>query len=172
MKENSKENQTVVNSGIEKNQRNVDDVAHHGDDEKHIFRSIILLCALSFHMIFAGLAVGLQTKEQSAWILVGVLSLHKIAVAFSVGFQLELNFKKFKSALLSLFLLSIVAPIGIIIGYVVIEFGGDSYERKLVSGILQSLSVGCFLYVTFFEILCQEMRPIFDGRRLFLLLRF
>jgi zinc transporter 1/2/3 len=108
-------------------------------------------------MVFAGLAVGLQTDETDAWILVGVMSLHKVAVAFSVGFQLEVSVTKFTAALLSLFSLSIVAPFGVVIGYIVTECGGDTYEQKLVSGILQSLSVGCFLYVTFFEILCHEM---------------
>jgi zinc transporter 1/2/3 len=108
-------------------------------------------------MLFAGLAVGLQTKEKDAWILIGVLSLHKVAVAFSVGFQFEVNMTSIKSALLSLCSLSIVAPIGVAIGYIVTEFGGDSYERELISGILQCLSVGCFLHVTFFEILSSEM---------------
>ncbi|XP_061174175.1 zinc transporter ZIP3-like [Saccostrea echinata] len=121
------------------------------------FRSFLLLLALSFHMIFEGLAVGLQTEEEDAWILLGVLSLHKVAVAFSVGFQLEENLKKFKYVLLSLFLLSIVAPIGVAIGYIVTEAGEDAHGQDIASGVLQSISVGCFLYVTFFEILNNEI---------------
>ncbi|XP_062605551.1 zinc transporter ZIP1-like [Saccostrea cucullata] len=121
------------------------------------FRSFLLLLALSFHMIFEGLAVGLQTEEEDAWILLGVLSLHKVAVAFSVGFQLEENLKKFKFVLLSLFLLSIVAPIGVVIGYIVTEVGEDAHGQDIASGVLQSISVGCFLYVTFFEILSNEI---------------
>lgn len=121
------------------------------------FRSFLLLLALSFHMIFEGLAVGLQKEEEDAWILLGVLSLHKIAVAFSVGFQLEENLKKIKYIILSLFLLSIVAPIGVVIGYIVTEVGDDAHGQDIASGVLQSLSVGCFLYVTFFEILNHEI---------------
>lgn len=122
-----------------------------------VFRSFLLLLALSFHMIFEGLAVGLQKEEEDAWILLGVLSLHKIAVAFSVGFQLEENLRKFKYVILSLFLLSIVAPIGVVIGYIVTEVGDDAHGQDVASGVLQSLSVGCFLYVTFFEILNHEI---------------
>ncbi|XP_048736341.1 zinc transporter ZIP1-like [Ostrea edulis] len=121
------------------------------------FRSFLLLLALSFHMIFEGLAVGLQKEEEDAWLLLGVLSLHKVAVAFSVGFQLEENLRKFKYVILSLFVLSIVAPIGVVIGYIVTEAGEDAHGQDIASGILQSLSVGCFLYVTFFEILCDEI---------------
>lgn len=155
--ENSTKNQTVVNTEIEKNHGNVDDPATYRGDVKQNFRSFLLLLAISFHMMFAGLAVGLQTNEKDAWILLGVLSFHKIAVAFSIGFQLEANLASFKSALLSLFLLSIVAPIGVVIGYVVTEAGENAQGQELASGILQSLSVGCFLYVTFFEILCYEV---------------
>lgn len=122
-----------------------------------IFRSFLLLLALSFHMIFEGLAVGLQKEEEDAWILLGVLSLHKVAVAFSVGFQLEENLQKFKYVILSLFLLSIVAPIGVVIGYIVTEVGEDAHGQEIASGVLQSLSVGCFIYVTFFEILSHEI---------------
>lgn len=101
-----------------------------------VFRSFLLLLALSFHMIFEGLAVGLQKEEEDAWILLGVLSLHKIAVAFSVGFQLEENLRKFKYVILSLFLLSIVAPIGVVIGYIVTEVGDDAHGQDVASDVL------------------------------------
>lgn len=53
--------------------------------------------------------------------------------------------------------MSIVAPIGVVIGYIVTEVGDDAHGQDIASGVLQSLSVGCFLYVTFFEILNHEI---------------
>ncbi|XP_056006340.1 zinc transporter ZIP1-like [Ostrea edulis] len=161
--EDTTKNSNIENSekeiGIESNSGNLGDNVEV--EEPHFrflaFRSFLLLLALSFHMIFEGLAVGLQTEEEDAWLLLGVISLHKVAVSFSVGFKLEENLRKFKFVLLSLFVLSIVSPIGVVIGYIVTEAGEDAHGQDIASGILQSLSVGCFLYVTFFEILCHEI---------------
>ncbi|XP_061174180.1 zinc transporter ZIP1-like [Saccostrea echinata] len=133
------------------------------DPEFLAFRSIVLLMALSFHMIFEGLSVGLQRSDPNTWKLLGILTIHKCIVAFSVGLQLAEGFKKFRSILVSLTLLSIVAPIGVVIGYIVTETGEDSHSEAIAAGVLQSLSVGSFIYVTFFEILNKELRK---GRNL------
>lgn len=130
--------------------------------EKHdtdflAFRSIILLMALSIHMIFEGLSVGLQKTDSDAWKLLGILALHKCTVAFSVGLQLAEGLKRLRSVIVSLTLLSIVAPIGVVIGYIVTETGQDSRSENIAAGVLQSLSVGSFIYVTFFEILNREL---------------
>ncbi|XP_062588181.1 zinc transporter ZIP1-like [Saccostrea cucullata] len=133
------------------------------DPEFLAFRSVVLLMALSFHMIFEGLSVGLQRSDPNTWKLLGILAIHKCIVAFSVGLQLAEGFKKFRSILVSLTLLSIVAPIGVVIGYIVTETGEDSHSESIAAGVLQSLSVGSFIYVTFFEILNKELKK---GRNL------
>jgi zinc transporter 1/2/3 len=130
--------------------------------EKHdtdflAFRSIVLLMALSIHMVFEGLSVGLQKTDSETWELLGILALHKFTVAFSVGLQLAEGLKRLRSVLVSLTLLSIVAPVGVVIGYIVTETGIDSQSENIAGGVLQSLSVGSFIYVTFFEILNREL---------------
>ena len=127
------------------------------DPEFLAFRSVVLLIALSFHMIFEGLSVGLQQTDQDTWKLMGVLSLHKCIVAFSVGLQLAEGLKKLRHIIVSLVLLAVVAPIGVVIGYVVTEVGEDSNSEHIAAGVLQSLSIGSFIYVTFFEILGKEL---------------
>lgn len=121
------------------------------------FRSVVLLFALSFHMIFEGLSVGLQKTDPDTWRILGVLALHKCIVAFSVGLQLAEGFKRLRNIISSLALLSIVAPIGVIIGYIVTETGEDSRSENIAAGVLQALSIGSFIYVTFFEILNKEL---------------
>ncbi|XP_048735284.2 zinc transporter ZIP1-like [Ostrea edulis] len=169
-REREKEEGTAkkLNIEITEKETSIDSISGKSGDsvkveEPHLrffaFRSFLLLLALSFHMVFEGLAVGLQTEEEDAWILLGVLSLHKVAVAFSVGVQLKENLRKFQYVILSLFALSIMTPIGVVIGYIVAETGEDAHGQGIASGVLQSLSVGCFLYVTFMEILGNELYP-------------
>lgn len=125
--------------------------------ESLAFRSVVLLFALSFHMIFEGLSVGLQKTDPDTWRIMGVLALHKCIVAFSVGLQLAEGFKRLRNIISSLVLLSIVAPIGVMIGYIVTETGEDSRSENIAAGVLQGLSIGSFIYVTFFEILNKEL---------------
>lgn len=127
------------------------------DPEFLAFRSVVLLFALSFHMIFEGLSVGLQKTDPDTWRIMGVLTLHKCIVAFSVGLQLAEGLKKLRNIIFSLALLAIVAPIGVIIGYIVTETGEDSRSENIAAGVLQGLSIGSFIYVTFFEILNKEL---------------
>ena len=47
--------------------------------------------------------------------------------------------------------------IGIIAGTVLTESGQSGPEFTLVTGILQGLACGVFLYVTFFEVLHKEL---------------
>jgi zinc transporter 1/2/3 len=162
-----KENGTgeVNNENSELNERKNANENKRGEDSKVgepligflAFRSFLLLLALSFHMVFEGLAIGLQTDEGDAWLLLGVICLHKVVVAFSVGFQLKENLNQVRKAILSLFVLSVMTPIGIGIGYIVAETGKNGNGQDIASGILQSLSVGCFFYVTFLEILNDEI---------------
>lgn len=43
------------------------------------------------------------------------------------------------------------------IGYIVTETGEDSRSENIAAGVLQGLSIGSFIYVTFFEILNKEL---------------
>ncbi|KAK3097304.1 hypothetical protein FSP39_008515 [Pinctada imbricata] len=149
---NEVKNQNVF--GIESSQN--PDTSEKRTDKKSRFRSLIVILALSLHVIFEGIVVGTQNSEDDVWILLGILSLHKCIVAFSVGINIELNISSFKKAFAALFVFSIIAPIGVAIGIVVTETGtGNSHG--IAAGVLQSLATGTFLYVTFFEMLQKEV---------------
>ena len=122
-----------------------------------VFRTIVLILALSLHMVFEGLALGLQDSNSKVWQLLGVITMHKCIVSFSTGLQLNESLKTFRKVLLSIIGFSIVAPLGVLIGFLVTEYGGEGSAQGIASGVLQSLSTGTFFYVTFFEILQKEL---------------
>lgn len=118
---------------------------------------LILLIALSFHMIFDGLAVGLQETDAKVYTLLGTLTLHKSVVAFSVGLHLSSTFQKFKKLVIYMFFFSLVSPFGTLIGMAVTNYKGNQMAKDMASGILQSIACGTFLYITFFEVLLKEL---------------
>lgn len=119
-------------------------------------RGIILLIALSLHMVFDGLALGLMEKESKTWQLLAALSLHKVLVFMTIGLQALEILRSVKKAILVLIVLALVSPCGILIGDSIIS-SGDEMSRDTVSAILQGLATGTFLFVTFFEILQREL---------------
>lgn len=120
-------------------------------------RAFFLLLAFSFHMVFEGLALGLEHTESGVWSLLGILALHKCVVAFSVGLQLSENLHTLKSVISSLVAFSAVAPVGVVLGFLVTEYGDNEHAQLIAAGVLQSLATGTFFYVTFFEILQKEL---------------
>ena len=122
-------------------------------EKPSMFRAVVLVLALSLHMIFEGLAIGLQESESSVWTLMAAVSLHKCIVAFSVGLQMKQILRSTCKFSAFIVLFAVIASLGIPIGLAVT----DGYsEDSLVLGLLQSVATGTFFYVTFFEILQRE----------------
>ena len=48
-------------------------------------------------------------------------------------------------------------PIGCVIGFIIFQTAGKSTEIDIVSGMSLALSAGIFIYVSFFEILNEEL---------------
>ncbi|KAK3084085.1 hypothetical protein FSP39_007870 [Pinctada imbricata] len=144
-----------------------DSTSAYDEEKLSKLRTIILVLALSLHMLFEGLAVGLQETNQDVWELVGILTLHKCLVAFSAGLQLEEALHSFMKLLISMIGFSLVAPIGVGIGFMVTEYGGDGQAQGIASGVLQSLATGTFFYVTFFEILQKELANTYNLLKVF-----
>ena len=126
------------------------------DSTKSRIRGIVLLVALSFHMIFDGLAIGLLDKDDAVWELLLALSVHKMLIFISIGLEVfELLKSVCKSVIVILFL-ALVSPAGIILG-IVLTSSGDKLTQDAAAGILQGIATGTFFYVTFFEILLREL---------------
>lgn len=121
-------------------------------------RGIVLLVALSFHMVFDGLALGLLDEDEAVWTLLLALCVHKIVVFLSIGLEAFGLLKSFCKSVGLLFAFALISPIGIAIG-VAVTSDEDKLSEYAASAILQGIATGTFIYVTFFEILHRE----FDG---------
>ena len=125
------------------------------DTTKSRIRGIVLLVALSFHMVFDGLALGLLDKDEEVWELLLALCVHKVLMFVSVGLEVFALLKSLCKSVLIMLYFALMSPTGIIIGVAVIS-GDDELTRDAAAAILQGIATGTFIYVTFFEILLRE----------------
>lgn len=99
--------QTTVNS--EKHCHN-----HHHIDEaiKNSLGGFLAVLALSFHAVFEGLAVGLESSVEKVWYLFAAIATHKLVIGFCLG--VELVTSKTKTLLVFLYIgtFAIVTPLG------------------------------------------------------------
>ncbi|XP_064475134.1 zinc transporter ZIP1-like [Ornithodoros turicata] len=134
----------------------------HEDPSSHsALRTFILVLSLSVHSVFEGMAIGVQQDLQSTVQLLAAVAIHKCILAFTLGLNLRPSRLKRCAVVACSVLFSAMAPIGIAIGIVIIEEGGQG--AILATGVLQGISCGTFLYVTFFEVLPHEMN-VADNR--------
>ncbi|XP_027698869.1 zinc transporter ZIP2 isoform X1 [Vombatus ursinus] len=120
------------------------------------FRALVLLLSLSFHSVFEGLAVGLQSSVPAVLQLCLAVLAHKGLVVFGVGLRLVQTGTGRRWALISILALALMSPLGLALGMVVA--GGNSEGgRALAQAVLEGVAAGTFLYVTFFEILPREL---------------
>ncbi|KAK2189374.1 hypothetical protein NP493_108g03035 [Ridgeia piscesae] len=133
--------------------------SHGTFDDTHSTRSIVLLLALSLHRIFEGMSVGLQSSTMNVWNLFIAIVCHESIIGFSLGLQFVKNkFSIFRILVLTI-VCSLFEPIGVGVGTIVVELGEPSRTLDIVNGVLQSLATGTFIYITFFEILQEEIMP-------------
>ncbi|KAH3734900.1 zinc transporter ZIP3-like [Dreissena polymorpha] len=125
--------------------------------------SIVLLVALSIHMVFDGLELGLLQRDEDVWSVLSALSLHKILIYFSMGITLCESTSTFKF-IAAMIYMSLVSPIGVGLG-IIVTSNGETVIMATVSAVLQSIAVGTFLYVAIFEILMKEFQPDSFGNR-------
>jgi len=119
-------------------------------------RSLMLLLALSFHGVFEGLAVGLQQSSSEMLSLTIAVVVHEAIMSFSLGLSLAQSGLSIKSFVVSNLLHCVSSPLGVAIG-IPLSSLPPSLARDAVSGFLQGIAGGTFLYITFFEILPPEL---------------
>ena len=128
-------------------------------DSANIFLFSVL--GLSFHMIFEGLAVGLEESPADVWKMFTAISCHKFVITFCVALELLQNGISrlvFASFLVTF---SIISPLGIGIGVAVSALGGE--QDPVLIAVLQGLAGGTILYVVMFEVLNREKAKEISG---------
>ncbi|XP_046391870.1 probable zinc transporter 12 [Ischnura elegans] len=126
-------------------------------------KGLLAVLALSFHAVFEGLAVGLESDASSVWVLCGAIAAHKLVIAFCVG--VELVSARTRPALLLAYVatFAMVTPLGIGAGIAVTASQGqhDAAAAAVPAAsvavvVLQGMAAGTLLYVVFFEVLQRE----------------
>ena len=116
------------------------------------------------------MALGLQATDTGSWnMLVAILS-HEFIIGFTLGLQLLRHNSKLRVLCRAVFY-GITCPVGIAIGTTIAEVSEQQGDYDLISGIFQGITGGVFIYVTFFEILVDEISsgvPIYSLVSLFL----
>ncbi|KAM6294284.1 zinc transporter ZIP1 [Aegotheles albertisi] len=126
-----------------------------GAGARHAVRAGLLVLALGLHAVLEGLALGLAEAEGAVLRLCLALLLHKCVVAFSLGLKLLRGRLRPPATAAAVALFAAMSPLGVGLGAAVAAGAGP--RQRLCRGVLEGLAVGTFLYITFLEILPQEL---------------
>ncbi|NXL53430.1 S39A1 protein, partial [Podilymbus podiceps] len=118
-------------------------------------RAGLLVLALALHAVLEGLALGLQEAEGAVLRVCLALLLHKCVVAFSLALKLLRGHLRPPAVVACLTLFAMMSPLGVGLGAAVAAGAGP--RQRLCRGVLEGLAAGTFLYITFLEILPQEL---------------
>lgn len=140
--------------------RVVDELSKSDASSRAHLRSIVYIMALSFHGIFEGMALGLQSMKSSTWSLCFAIVVHRCVLAFKLGMDLCRGEEKQGTTFLCIGMFTLISTLGIIIG-ILISSGASLYSDVSVpEAILQSLATGTIFYIVFFDILFKDL----DGK--------
>ena len=121
------------------------------NDSKTGITPYILLLALGFHGFFEGMALGMQTQINGTLFLLIAISAHKWAVSLTLGISFLKNKICKKKLIIMLFIFSLIGPVGVILGLVLMKINNENIE-----GIFLAVSTGTFLYISCSEIIVEE----------------
>ncbi|XP_060708878.1 zinc transporter ZIP1-like [Hemiscyllium ocellatum] len=148
-----------------------DDISHHvqinsnsvetTDHHVHLvnahpaFRSFILFLSLSLHSIFEGLPIGLQQSESKVFQIFAAILIHKSLIVFSLSLKLVQNNMPQGRVVLYVIIFAVMSPLGIVIGIIITQM--KSTYSDMAQSLLEGITTGTFVYVTFLEILPHEL---------------
>lgn len=118
-------------------------------------RACVLVFSLALHSVFEGLAVGLQRDRARALELCLALLLHKGILAVSLSLRLLQSRLRAQVVAGCGLLFSCMTPLGIGLGTALAQSAGPLHQ--LAQSVLEGMAAGTFLYITFLEILPQEL---------------
>ncbi|KAM9831720.1 zinc transporter ZIP3-like [Neosynchiropus ocellatus] len=131
-----------------------------------------LVLALSAHSVFEGLALGLQEDAAKLSGLFLGVAVHETLAAVALGVSVAKAALGMKDAAKLAVTVSGMIPLGAMVGMLIQS--AQTLAGSIVSVVLQGLAAGTFLFITFFEILSQELEDKRDRllKVLFLILGY
>ena len=118
---------------------------------KGLLEPIIVLCAIGFHGLFAGISIGIGEKLNDTLIIIIAILAHKWAAALSLGVTFVKLFVPSKQFYILMIIFALITPVGTVIGLIV-----KQSSNELVEAIFLSVSSGTFFYLSMSEILVEE----------------
>ncbi|THD27430.1 Zinc transporter zip1 [Fasciola hepatica] len=151
-----------------------------------LLQVVVLLCAMSVHSLFEGLAVGLQSTVHHTLSLFSAILLHKLIIAAGIGVNLAtatttssnddestttrtpvsspganrsvVNRRIVAYQSLATLIFAGSSPLGVLIGWGLLRDAPQSGTLLMSTAILQGLACGTFFFVVFCELLPTEFR--------------
>lgn len=118
---------------------------------KGLLEPIIVLCAIGFHGLFAGISIGIGDNLNDTLIIIIAILAHKWAAALSLGVTFVKLFVPSKQFYILMIIFALITPVGTVIGLIV-----KQSSNELVEAIFLSVSSGTFFYLSMSEILVEE----------------
>ena len=105
--------------------------------------------------ILGGILIGGHTQDTtSLWILLGAICSHMALIAFSVTLRLLIDHQNYLRVFTSMCIWSFMGPLGVLLSLLI---SSDSTELNYINGILQCLSAGTFVYITFIDMIHGDL---------------
>eukprot|EP00897_Mesotaenium_endlicherianum_P006221 jgi/Mesen1/5627/ME000282S04775 len=121
---------------------------------------VLLFCALCFHAVFEGLAIGLSTTVYDTWNTTLTIVLHKFFEGLALGSSLVGHSRRHKAYMHFLYAaaFSITAPVGIAIG-IILDKSVEPRGAQWVEAIGNGFAAGVFIYVAISHIVVKAFKP-------------
>ena len=117
---------------------------------------VVLLVALSFHSIIAGIALGLEAEVAASVLVMLAILFHKGSAAFALMVSVHASGADQRRLRTVLAIFVVMTPVGIGLGTV----GQSLLEGQaamLIKGIFTALAAGTFIYVAILDVIHEEM---------------
>ncbi|KAJ8933898.1 hypothetical protein NQ318_011914 [Aromia moschata] len=125
--------------------------------QQQILRCVFTILALSLHAIFEGLSIGLQRTASNIWYMFVAASIHSATMLFCIGLELLLAKTRARFIVVQMLFLAVATPLGIFVGLLVtIKSNMETKAKSIAVVLLEGVSAGAILYITFFEVLNRE----------------
>merc|ERR1719381_160566 len=126
-------------------------------------RGFLVVLALSIHDLFEGMALGVASRQSSAWFLLLAFASHKWVISGCLGLKWGRSALRPLIAVLYMTFFCIVSPIGIGIGMALTDPAQEESANGVALIVVQGIATGSLLYVVFFEILEKERQKSVPG---------